>query len=101
MIHRPDGATPHRTPARRAHRLVTVGAMTVVCVTSGAFSESATAAPQGATVDAGAVVAPAPSDAILGWILGADFPDLSAFQETWASTAFPNRCITISPLPCP
>ncbi len=75
--------------------------MTVVCVISGAFSDSATAAPQRATADVGAVAAPSPSDTILGWILGAEFPDLSAFPETWASTAFPNRCITISPLPCP
>ena len=93
----PFDADTRTTPAAVRRALVTAAIATAIAVAS---SSAAAAPPQAAVSGAAAHIAPTPTDAILGWLLGAEFPDLSPYAETWASTAFPNRCVLLSPLPC-
>ena len=84
-------------PAQRSAELIVAAALATAI---GVASISVAAASPHAAVSGPRPGSLPPTDAILGWMLGADFPDLSPYAETWASTAFPNRCMLLSPLPC-
>lgn len=88
---------PLAIPTSGAHVRRVMLAATFATAASLATFTTVDAAPKSPAVTG----AMSPADAVLGWTMSADFPDLSSVAETHSALAFPNRCWLVGPLPCP